>query len=89
MTVEMNDRHWPIGPVNTPQQRQCDGMVTTKGNNTGKGLASARKAQFIRVGVRLAHQDTVVSLLNLLDCPGIVISMRRLVLSSFDAGVYR
>lgn len=82
MTVEMNNRHRPISLINTPQQGQCDGMVTTKGNDTGKGLSSTRNTRFIRVSVRLAHQDTIVSFFDLFNCPGVVVSVARLALSS-------
>ena len=75
MTVKVNHGHRPIGLVDTPQQGQCDGVITTKGNNTRKGLASTRKTGFISIKVRLAHQDAVVSLFDLLDCPGVVVSM--------------
>lgn len=75
MTIKMNHRHWPICLVNTPQQRQRDGMVTPHGDNPREGLAGLGETAFVGVGERLAHEEAVVALFDLLDCPGIVISV--------------
>lgn len=75
MTIKMNHRHRPIRPVNTPQQRQRDGMVTAHGDNPREGLASLRETIFIGVGEGLAHEDAVVAFFDLLDCPGVVVSV--------------
>lgn len=75
MTIKMNHRHRPIRLVNTPQQRQRDGMVTSHGDNPREGLVGLGETTFVSVGERLAHEEAVVALFDLLDCPGVVISV--------------
>ena len=38
MAVEMNDSHRAIGLVDAPQQRKSYGVVTTKRDDTRKGV---------------------------------------------------
>jgi hypothetical protein len=75
MTIEVDNRHRPVGLINTPQQGQGDRVITTESDDTGKSLPSARQTEFISVGIRLAHQDAVVSFLDLLDSPGVIVSV--------------
>ena len=48
-------------------------MVTSHGDDTGEGLAALGNAGHVGVGGGLAHEDTVVSFLDLLDCPFVVV----------------
>lgn len=73
MAIKVNHRHRPISLVDTSQQWQRNGMITTQRDNSRQGLAPARKPEPVRIGEWLAHQNTVVAFLNLLDCPGIVV----------------
>lgn len=74
MTVEVDDSDWAVSLVHAAQQRQSDGVVTTHGNDTREGLALLRLAGNVSVRGRLAHQDAVVALLDLLDSPLIVVT---------------
>lgn len=69
----MNHRHWAVGLVDAPQQRQRDGMVTSQGNDTRQCPAGPREPNLVGVGKRLAHQNAVVSFLNLLNRPCVVV----------------
>lgn len=69
----MNHSHRAIGLVDAPQQRQCDGMVSSQSNNTRQRLASPREPSLIGVGKRFAHEDAVVSSFDLLNRPFVVI----------------
>lgn len=75
MAIEVDHSNRSVRLVNTPQQRKGNCVVTTHGNDTGEGLASLRKTLLVCVGEGLAHEDAVVAFFNLLDSPGIVISM--------------
>lgn len=77
MTVEVDDSDRPVCLVDTAQQRQCNGVVTSKRNYTWKGLACPRGPSIVGTGVGLAHQQAVMALLDLLDGPGIVVSVKR------------
>ena len=81
VAVKVNHRDRPIGLVDAPQQRKCDGMVSSQSDHSRQSLARLGKTGFIRIGVWLAHEDAVVSLFDLLDCIRIVVaipSVRRL-----------
>lgn len=73
----MDDRHRPIRPVDTPQQGEGDGVVTAEGDDARKCLASLGKTLLVGIGEGLAHQDAVVAFLDLLDGPGVVVSVVR------------
>jgi hypothetical protein len=75
MAVEMNDRDRAIGLVDTAQQRQGNGMVTTQGDDSWQHLAGLGDALLVCVGVRFAHQDAVVPILNLLNGVCVVITI--------------
>lgn len=77
MTVKVDDSDWAVCLVDTAQQRQRNGVVTSKGNDTWKCLASPRDTGIAGAGIGLAHQQAVMALLDLLDGPGIVESVTR------------
>ena len=85
MTIKMDHRHRSIRLVDTPQQRQRDGMITSHGDNPWKGLAGLGETIFVGVGERLAHEEAVVALFNLLDCPGVVVSAIALSTLNFNS----
>lgn len=72
MAIEMNDRNRPVRLVDTPQQRQRDGMVPAHGYNPRQGLASAGETDLVCVGEGLAHEEAVVACFDLLDGPVVV-----------------
>lgn len=75
MAIEVDDSDWSVSLVDTAQQRQCNSVVTSKRNYTWEGLACTRWAHTVGIGIGLAHQQAVMALLNLLDGPGIVVSV--------------
>lgn len=74
MAVKVDDSDGAIGLVHAAQQRQSDGVVTTHGNDTRKGLSLLRWAKLLAIVCGLAHEDGVVTLFNLLDSPLVVIA---------------
>lgn len=47
-------------------------MVTAKGDDAGQGLAPLGQAELAGVGGRFTREDAVVTLLDLLQGPGVV-----------------
>lgn len=65
MAIEMNDGNRPIASIDASQQRQGNGMITPKRDDSRKGLAVLGRTCFIRCRCRLTSQDGVVSLFDL------------------------
>ncbi len=65
MTIKMNHADGPIASIDTAQQRQGDGVVSTKGNHSRQRLAMFARSSLFRRRLRLAGQDRVVALLDL------------------------
>lgn len=74
MAVEVNHRHGAIGTVDGAQQRQGDGVVTAEGDDTGESAALDGRASLVSVSGRRAGQEVEMTLLDLLQRPGVVIS---------------
>ena len=72
--VEVDDCDWAVGFVHAAEERKGDGVVTTKGDDTRKGLALGRWAWVEGVGRWLAHEDAVVAFFDLLDGKGVVVA---------------
>lgn len=75
----MDDADGAVFTVDAAEQGQRDGVVTAEGNDTGKSLAPLGETLHVGIGGRLARQDAVVALLDLLDRPGIVVPIPTLV----------
>jgi hypothetical protein len=73
MAVKVDHSHRPVSLVDTAQQWQCDGMITTQGDDARQSLSSPGQSFGVRIGVRLAHEQAVVSFFDLLDGPRIVV----------------
>lgn len=73
MAIEMHHRHRAIGTVDGPQQGQGDGVVTTERDDARQRLALLRWAKLVRIGLGLAGKDAVVTLLDLVKRPAVVI----------------
>lgn len=71
--VEVDDRNGPVGPVDRPQQGQRDGVVSAERDDPGQGLALLRRAELVGVGGWLAGQDAVVTLLDLVKSPCVIV----------------
>ena len=81
MRVEMYNRDWSVCWMDWSQQRQNNGMVTTKGNNSRMVFSINRNWKKLLPGDRIITQggicftlkQTLVTVLNLLDCKIIVV----------------
>jgi hypothetical protein len=77
MAVEMDHGYGAVRLVDTPQQRECNSVISAEGDHAGKGLPGLRNAFLVRVCVWLAHEEAVVAFLDLLDRPRVVIPVFR------------
>lgn len=75
MTVKVNDGNGTVSLVHAAEKRQGNSVVTSHGDHARKSLAVLGLALHVGIGGRIAHENAVVSLLDLLDGPLIVISM--------------
>jgi hypothetical protein len=82
MAVEMDHSYRPVSLVDTAQQWQCDGMITTQGDDPRQSLSGPGQSFSVRVSERLAHEQAVVSFFDLLDGPSVVVPVRQL--ESYD-----
>lgn len=64
----------PVGSVEAPQDGQGDGMVTAHGDDAGERLAGLGEAFLVGIGEWLSHEDAVVALFDLADCPFVVVA---------------
>lgn len=55
-------------------------MVTTERDHTRQSLALLRRADLVRIGSRLAGEDAVVALLDLVKSPAVVVPASESVL---------
>ncbi len=75
MAVKVNDGDGTVGPVDGPQQGKGNGVVATKSNDTGQSFALDGGTPLVRICRRRARKDLEVAFLNLLESPGIVVSI--------------
>ena len=73
MGVKVNDADGSVLAVDGAEKGECNGVVTSKRNQTRKCLALLRWARLVGVCVGRAAQEEVVALLDLLECVGVVI----------------
>lgn len=78
VTVEMNHADGSISSINTPQKRKSNCVVTTEGNDSRQRPTIFRGTFSLRIGGGGAIQNAVVTLLDLLNCVGIVIAEKLL-----------
>lgn len=74
MAVKVNHGHGAVCAVDGTEQRQGDGVVSAEGDDARKSLALDRGAPLVRVRDGGAGEDVEVSLLNLTEGKGVVIS---------------
>ena len=70
----MNDADRTVGLVHGAEQGERDCMVTAQSNDTGKGFAFQCGANFVCIGLRASHEELVMTIFDLLDGVGIVIT---------------
>ena len=73
MAVKMNDRDRAVGLVDAPQQRQSNGVIASKRDKSRQHLTSLGNALLVGIGVWFAHQETIVTILDLLNRPGVIV----------------
>lgn len=76
MRVEVYHRDWTVSAVDRSEKRQSDCVITSEGDDSGKSLSILRWTFLFGVSRWSAGQDRVVSLLDLVKSPGVVISAR-------------
>jgi len=86
MGVEVDDRDGSVRLVHGAQKRQSYSVVTSQGDDTRQCLSVLGGSNHVCVGSRLAHQDTVVAFLNLLQGPLVVIARHRDIAAIDDGG---
>lgn len=74
MTVKMNHSDRAIGPVDRPQKRQCNSMVSAKGDDAGKGFSLDGRTPFVGISCGSAGENPKVAFLNLRKCVCVVVS---------------
>lgn len=70
----MNDADGAIGFVYGAEQRERDRMVTAQGDDAGEGFAFQCRANFVCIGLGAAHEEIVMTVFDLLDGVGVVIT---------------
>lgn len=71
--VEVDDCDGTVGAVHAPEQGKRDGVVSSEGDHTWKGLAVLGDTWFLGSGCWISHQDAVVALFDLVKGPGVVV----------------
>lgn len=82
----MDDGDGTVGAVHAPEQGKRDGMVTSEGDYTRESLAVLGNAWLFCGGLWVSHQDTVVTLFDLVESPGVVVGCHRDVAAVDDLG---
>lgn len=75
MAVEVNNADGTVGAVHATEEGQGDGVVTAEGDDTWQGLAVLGRSSCVGVGVGSSGEESIVTFLDLLECPGVVISV--------------
>lgn len=75
----MDDADWSIGTVDTAEERQGYGMITTERDEAGEGLALLGPAFDFGIGLWLASEKCVVAFFDLLQSICVVIPINTLV----------
>ena len=74
MGVEMDHADGSIGFVDGSEKREGDRVVTTKGDDARKSLASFADADFVGSRVWFAHKELIMPVLNLLQSVRVVVT---------------
>ena len=91
--VKMYDADGTVGFVDGAEEGKRDGVVATEGDDAGKGLFVLGRALLFCICGRCAHEETVVTFFDLLDCVGIIVAGDVLVLDisgviAWERGTY-
>lgn len=74
MAVKVDDGDRTVGLVHAAKQRQRDCVVASHCDHARQGSTVLRWADFFCVGRRVAHENAVVTFLDLVDGPCIIVS---------------
>lgn len=75
MAVEVDDTDWPVIAVDGTEQRESDGVVTSKSDQARQCSSLLGRSRFLSMGVRCAAQQEVMAFLNLLERKGVIVSV--------------
>jgi len=73
MRIEMDHRHRPVGPIDRPQQRQRNRVITPESDDPRKGGLLQRRAGLVGVRLGLPRQDAVVAFFDLAEGVSVVV----------------
>jgi len=74
MGIEMDNRDRTVSTVDGPEQGESNGVVSTEGDDSRECLSILSGTLLLCVGSRNAGEDGVVSLFDLMEGPGVVVS---------------
>jgi hypothetical protein len=73
VAVKVDDRNGSICTVDGLEERKCDGVVTAEGDDAWQSLALQGEALHVGVGGRGSRKNAVVSFLDLVQSPRVVV----------------
>jgi hypothetical protein len=75
MAIKVNDADGTIVPIDTSQDRKDDRMITSEGDDSRKSLPLQTWTFLACIGVWFSGQDSIMTLFDLLDGPGVVVAI--------------
>jgi len=74
MAVEVDHGHRSIRAIDRAKQRERDGVVTAKSDQTRQGLSIESRSLLVSICRRLAREEVIMSMLDLLERVRVIIS---------------
>lgn len=82
--VEMYDADGTVGLVDGAEKGECNGVVASEGYDAGECPFVLGWADLLGIGGGCAHEEVVVTVLDLLDCVGVVVAGDVLLVFRFN-----
>ena len=82
MAVEVDDGYWSVGAIDRAEERKCDCVVASEGDQTWEGLSLERWAGLVGICRGLAGKEVVMPVLNLLKRIRVIIANCELSINS-------
>jgi hypothetical protein len=67
VAIKVDHGHWPVGTIDRAKQRECDGVITSKSNDTWQCLPLQSRTLLVSVGGRRSAKKVIVSVFDLLE----------------------